>query len=85
MCWWIFRESAKQAGTRAEEDATGASRAYLVDYAADDLINWSLDEQGNFEWVVIRTADAQEGRVEDAEWRTETRWSYYDKQKFRIY
>ena len=44
-----------KAGNRAEEDAQGASRAYLVDYAAEDVINWSLDEQGNFDWVVIRT------------------------------
>ena len=58
----------------------GASRAYLVDYAAEDVINWSLDEQGNFEWVVIRTKLIKKDRVEDAEWRKETRWAYYDKQ-----
>ncbi len=74
-----------QAGTRAEEDATGASRAYLVDYAADDIINWSLDEQGSYEWVVIRTQTLKKERVEDPEWHLETRWSYYDKEKFRIY
>ena len=55
------RTVRRQAGSRAEEDAAGASRAYLVDYAAEDVINWSLDEQGNFEWVVIRTEAAQEG------------------------
>ncbi len=73
------------AGSRGEEDALGASRAYLVDYTSDDLINWSLDEQGNYEWVVIRTKLLKKDRVEDAEWQTETRWAYYDKQTFRIY
>src|SRR5438552_12092064 len=50
-----FPRAAGRAGTRADEDASGASRAYLVDYPAEDVINWSLDERGNFEWVVIRT------------------------------
>ena len=80
-----FPRVARKAGNRAEEDALGASRAYLVDYAADDVINWSLDEQGNYEWVVIRTKSLKKDRVEDAEWRAETRWAYYDKQNFRIY
>src|SRR5215469_15912976 len=72
-------------GTRGEEDALGASRAYLVDYAADDLINWNLDERGSFDWVVLRTRSLKQDRVEDASWRIETRWLYYDRQTFRIY
>ena len=74
-----------QAETRGQEDAMGASRAYLVDYAADDVINWSLDERGNYEWVVLRTRVVRKDRVEDSEWRVETRWSYYDKTNFRTY
>ncbi len=80
-----FPRGAGQAGTRAEEDSTGASRAYLVEYSADDLINWSLDEGGNFAWVVLRTQSLKKDCVEDAEWRVETRWAYYDKECFRIY
>src|SRR4029079_16065084 len=80
-----FPRVAVRPGTRAEEDASGASRAYLVEYAADDVINWSLDEQGNFDWVVIRSKQIKKDRVEDREWRTETRWAYYDKQNYRIY
>jgi len=71
--------------TRGEEDASGASRAYLVEYGADDVINWSLDEYGNFEWVVIRTKQITKDRVEDPQWRTETKWAYYDKRTYRIY
>ena len=80
-----FPRMTTRPGTRAEEDASGASRAYLVEYAADDVINWSLDEYGNFEWVVIRTKQIKKDRVEDPEWRTETKWAYYDKQTYRIY
>ena len=80
-----FPRVSTPVGTRGEEDAVGASRAYLVDYAADDVINWSLDELGNYEWVVLRTSLLKKDRVEDDEWRVETRWSYYDKRTFRIY
>ncbi len=72
-------------GNRAEEDASGASRAYLVDYRAEDLINWSLDDCGNYEWVVLKTEVTRQDRVEDVEWLTEKRWAYYDKQSFRVY
>lgn len=71
--------------TRGAEDASGASRAYLVDYSAEDVINWSEDEDGNYNWVVIRTKSLRKQSVEDAEWIPETRWAYYDKQNFRIY
>lgn len=80
-----FPRAPLPAGSRGEEDALGASRAYLVDYTADDIINWSLDEQGNYDWVVIRTTVLRKDRVEDADWHTEVRWAYYDKQTFRIY
>jgi hypothetical protein len=80
-----FPRSSEKAGTRADEEASGASRAYLVAYSAEDVINWNLDEQGNLDWVVIRTKAIRKDRVEDADWTTETRWAYYDKQTFRIY
>jgi hypothetical protein len=80
-----FPRVKTRPGTRAEEDSSGASRAYLVEYGADDVINWSLDEHGNFDWVVIRTKQIKKDRVEDPEWRTETRWAYYDKRTYRIY
>jgi len=80
-----FPRGSQRARSRGEEDAVGASRAYLVDYAAENLINWSLDEQGNYEWVVLRTELLKKDKVEDAEWKREKRWAYYDKQSFRIY
>jgi hypothetical protein len=80
-----FPRSTVPAGSRAEEDKLGVSRAYLVSYAADDLINWSHDDKGSFEWVVLRTQGFKKDRVEDEEWRKETRWTYYDKHEFRVY
>jgi hypothetical protein len=75
----------QKAASRGEEDAAGASRAYLVDYGAEDVINWSLDDQGNYEWVVLRTKVVKTGRVDDSDWHTEIRWAYYDKTNYRIY
>ena len=80
-----FPRMGEKAGNLAQEDASGASRAYLVDYRAEDLINWSLDDCGNYEWVVLRTEVTRQDRVEDVEWLTEKRWAYYDKQNFRLY
>src|SRR4051794_2867681 len=50
-----FPVSSVEAGTRAEEDALGVWRGYLVDFPAASLINWSHDERGNYEWVVLRS------------------------------
>jgi hypothetical protein len=71
--------------TRAEEDERGASRAYLVSYAADELINWSYDEHGQYQWVVLRTQSLRKDKLEDAGWWKQTRWVYYDKQAYRVY
>jgi hypothetical protein len=80
-----FPLPAEPAMTRADEEASGAASAYLVGYSADDLINWSLDERGEFEWVVLRTAQYRRFSVEDPEPVLETRWHYYDRTHYRIY
>ena len=80
-----FPRASGPVETRGEEDALGVSRAYLVPFASDEVINWSRDDLGNFEWVVIRTESVKKTRVEDDGWRTETRWVYYDKQNFRMF
>ena len=41
-----FPRTTGPALTRAEEDAAGTSRAYLVDYGADEVINWNYDPNG---------------------------------------
>lgn len=71
--------------SRAEEDASGRSRAYLMSYTADEVINWRVDEKGEFEWVVIRTSCLKQDSVRSFGWKSETRWIYYDRQRYEIY
>ncbi len=71
--------------SRAAEDASGRSRAYLVGYSVEDVINWSHDEEGNLDWVVLRTSGLRKPRVEDNEWRKVTTWTYYDKQRYKVF
>jgi hypothetical protein len=71
--------------TRADEDASGRSRAYLVAYDADELINWSYDQRGELEWAVIRTSLLKQDNVRAFGWKRETRWIYYDRERYEIY
>jgi hypothetical protein len=80
-----FPRVAGAASNRAEEEATGASRAYLVGYCAEDLINWGTDERGNYEWVVLRTSAWKQDRSGEREGEEETRWTYYDTENFEVY
>jgi hypothetical protein len=80
-----FPRSERPARTRAEEDATGRSRAFLVDYGPDEVINWSYDQTGGLEWAVVRTSCLQQSKVTDTKWERETRWVYYDREHFEIY
>ena len=80
-----FPRADSPALTRADEDASGRSRAYLVSYNADELINWSYDQGGDLEWVVIRTSLLKQDNVRSFGWKRETRWIYYDRERFEIY
>src|SRR5580698_8500066 len=80
-----FPRTDGPALTRADEDESGRSRAYLVPYNADELINWSHDQQGELEWVVIRTSWLKQDSVKSFGWKRETRWIYYDRETFEIY
>ncbi len=80
-----FPKAEGSAGTRAQEDAAGVSRAYLLHYSPDELINWSYDEHGNYDWVVLRTGGLRKDNAEDPTWMYETRWAYYDKENYRVY
>ena len=80
-----FPRAAERALTRAQEDASGVSRAYLMGYSADEVINWSFDDRGEFEWVVIRTSWLKQDSVKTFGWKRETRWIFYDRERFEIY
>jgi hypothetical protein len=70
------------AGNRAEEDAMGASRAYLVGYGPEDITNWSLDERGNLEWAVVRVSGPPGLWSFLAPGKSESRWMYYDRERY---
>ena len=79
-----FPKVPKQVGSRAEEDELGVSRAYLIGYTPENLTNWSYDEMGRFEWVVLRTERLRKDRP-DQDWTVETTWTYYDQENFKTY
>ena len=73
------------ARSRAEEDQLGRSRAYLASYNAEEVINWSYDDCGEMEWVVIRTSWLKQDDVRSLGWKKATRWIYYDREYYEIY
>jgi len=79
-----FPRAERPAVNRAEEEARGLSRAYLVRYGAEELINWSYDDEGKYEWVVLRTSGLRQKEPGKGEWVKETRWVYYDKENYEI-
>src|SRR5258707_1012627 len=81
----LHRAEGEVAQSRAEEDASGRSRAYLTEYAADEVINWNYDEAGRLDWVVIRTSCLQQSKVTDEKWERETRWIYYDRENYQVF
>lgn len=80
-----FPPAAAMPANRAEEDAAGLSRAYLVRYQAEDLINWSMDERGEYDWVVLRQSVRRQPSIESPDIVEETYWYYFDKTSYRTY
>ena len=90
----VFRESyvlidfprvAGEVANRAEEDAIGKSRAYLVNYSSPQLINWKTDGKGALEWVVLKTHRTYQESFDGSELVSEDQWAYYDRENFRTY
>ena len=80
-----FPKAEKPPTNRAEEDASGVSRAYLVRYAAEDLINWSVNERGDYDWVVLKQSVLRQPSVESPEMVNDTYWYYFDREQYRTY
>ncbi|MCZ2075095.1 MAG: DUF4055 domain-containing protein [Bryobacterales bacterium] len=80
-----FPKTVRQPLTRAEEDAVGRSRAYLVPWDADQITNWCRSEDGSLDWIVIRSQELKQATLGDAGPSEVTRWIYYDREEFGIY
>lgn len=70
---------------RGEELELGAGSAYLAGYGPQALVNWSKDDDGQYEWAVIRTSQRRKASPEQKEWELETRWFYFDREKFKVF
>ena len=81
--WWIFRGARRPAPNRAEEDATGGRGRTWWSTRRTRSSTGATTVTGNLEWVVIRTSCLRQEKVSDAEWKSETRWIYYDRENFR--
>jgi hypothetical protein len=68
------------AGSRAEEDALGFSRAYLVGYTPEDIVNWERNSRGSLEWVVVRLKEPGLGEEDRHGY-----WVRYDREEFVLY
>lgn len=80
-----FPKQSVPARSRADEELQGLSHAYLVDYGEDELINWSRDDRGMFEWVVLRQTNRHRRRLDDVEQRIERRYYYFDQEQYQVY
>lgn len=52
-----FPSKENTAETLAEEDLLGLSDAYMYYYETKDLRNWKKDDDGNYEWVVLKCVE----------------------------
>ena len=80
-----FPRTHVRAKSRAEEDEYGQSRAYVVGYTPEHLINWSRDGNGWLEWVVLRSTRLKKTSIGVDDWKEETSWVYYGREEYRIY
>jgi hypothetical protein len=80
-----FPTTSETPSNRAEEEAIGLSRAFLVSYQAEDLINWSKDDRGCYEWAVLRVRVDKQPDVTSTQRIRETIWRYYDRTSYKIY
>lgn len=56
-----------------------------MDYNARELVNWSVDEFGAYEWIVLRTSHQRPPVAGRTDWTIETRWLYYDRTSYQVW
>jgi hypothetical protein len=52
-----FPSSENTAESLAEEDKLGLADAYIYNMDASELRNWKKDDDGNFQWVVLKSTE----------------------------
>ncbi len=81
----IFRAYRQPRATGPKRTQQELLAAYLIRYQSEDLINWSADECGEYDWVVLRQSVRRQPRVDSPEIVDETYWHYYDRSEYRTY
>lgn len=71
------------AETLQDERDKGLDKPYIVRFDPQNLINWEVDNCGNYNWIVLKTTEQITGFLKKGVVRT--RWYHYDKQNFTIY
>jgi hypothetical protein len=66
-----------------EQKARGDLNAYITTFDASQVVNWSCDQSGNYEWLVIKTQRAD--RVFGKPPVIIDQWYYFDRTDFRLY
>jgi hypothetical protein len=66
-----------------EQKARGDLNAYITTFDASQVINWSCDQAGNYEWVVIKTQRSE--RVFGKKPLVIDQWYLFDRQNFTLY
>lgn len=80
-----FPRASKQPQSRAEENEMGTASAYLSHCPPEMLINWSVDERGDFDWVVLKNSNLRKQSFRTAEWSRVTQWTHFDRERFEVY
>jgi hypothetical protein len=80
-----FPRATGTARTRADEEAAGSRRGYLQRVCPLDLVDWSRDEHGRLEWVVLRRKSLRRAGPRSAKSVAETIWTCYDRESFQVF
>ena len=69
--------------TLLEQKLSGGLDPYLMVYDPRSVINWSVDDFGNYNWIVIKTESSSQDFLGDQ--TSIDRWYYYDQTEYRVY
>lgn len=73
-----------QGLTLKDQKDLGLDKAYLVHYKAESIIDWQMDDDGNYDWVKIYTCGRHKPSYDGAAVKRH-RWYIYDKTSYIIY
>ena len=76
-------KAAQAPASRADESEQELDKPYVVMFDPRQVINQSVDEYGNLNWVVLKTL--RETSVFLEEPKIETLWYYFDRRNYQVY